>query len=249
MGKYFSTDTDTSKYGIVNEEKNAVAMPSTDNLTVPLSNEKKERLSIIKQDNAPTQDDYIDMVKVQADAATDMVKKYSEESKQELKNQFEKFSPVELFEKINQLIFVVADLSNRVSSMEQTIKTGKVEQPQEMEITDPETLYRIQSRMEKRGIDNFEDAAPKSIPQQPENNTVDVPDINDVRRRLAEIKSGVKSIPSEGLVDKSIKLEEVFPNLDDEAYSAAYAAMQQNKVVEVTEERPQPGAMRGITGF
>jgi hypothetical protein len=255
MGKYFSSNTDTSKFELT-ESVDKITVPSVDNLTTPLSSQVKEKLSQTRIDTPTTQDDYIDAVKVQVDQVSDMVKKYSDESKKELKNQFEKFAPVELFEKINQLIFVIADMSNRISTLEQIIATNfniqNQAQPKMVEITDPADLYRLQTRMDKLGEDELSSTVtPQNIPSQPKNSNNVMPDVNDVRRQLNNIKQGKsKSIPSEGFTDKGIKLEEVFPDLDDEAYSAAYTVMNKLKPTDnVVEETPQPGSMRGITGF
>ena len=47
-----------------------------------------------------------------------MLTKRKRELKTKVKNQFELFSPAELFEKLNQIMFVLADLGNRISSLE-----------------------------------------------------------------------------------------------------------------------------------
>lgn len=257
MGKYFSADSDLTKFTGFEEKPNTV-IPSVNNLTDPLPTDSKEKLSTVRQDNIPmTQDDYIDMVRVQADAATQMVNRYSQETKKVMEQQFEKFAPVELFEKLNQIIFTIADLSNRITSLEQKIDhisngTPIQEKKQPLEITDPEQLYRFQNKLDSL----IASKKPESIPVNAQTNNISEDDIsgidiNTVRRRLEDARAGnIRKLPDEGLIDESIKLEEVFPDLDDDAYTAAYSAMNQYSKVDRTEtSKPEPGTLRNITGF
>lgn len=251
MGKYFSSDSDLTKFNI-SEEKQTSAMPSADNLTSPLPTASKEKLSVVRQENMPmTQDEHIDMVRVQADAASEMVNRYSRDTKKMIEQQFEKFAPAELFEKLNQVIFTLADLSNRISKLESkvdAIVTGVVvPEKKPIEITDPEQLYRLQNKLEEMGKINN----PESIPDSDTINSEDKPNIEEIKKRLADAKSGkVRKLPSEDLVDESVKLEEMFPNLDSEAYTAAYSAMNNYNKVENTEStKPAPGTLRNLTGF
>lgn len=250
MGKYFSKDSDLTKFNIA-EEKSKQAIPTSDNLTTPISETTREKLATIRRDSPQTQDDYIDMVRVQADAASDMVNKYSNDAKKMMEQQFEKFAPAELFEKLNQIIFTLADLSNRITSLEHRVTTG-VPTPEKkpIEITDPEQLYKLQNRLDEL----TKVRSPESIPDTRSNDTAsseDKPDITEIKKRLLEAKSGkTRKIPSEGLADEAIKLEEVFPNLDDEAYQAAYTAMNKyNKVEHSEESKPEPGSLRNLSGF
>lgn len=253
MGKYFSSDSDLTKFNI-SEEKQTSAIPSADNLTSPLPTASKEKLSIVRQENMPmTQDEHIDMVRVQADAASEMVNKYSKDTKKMIEQQFEKFAPIELFEKLNQVIFTLADLSNRISKLEKkidAISTGVViPERKPIEITDPEQLYRLQNK-----LDEFSKTTPEPIPESQDNENIGVedrPSIEEIKKRLSDAKSGkVRKLPDEGLTDESVKLEEMFPNLDSEAYTAAYSAMSKYNKVESTEAtKPAPGTMRNLTGF
>ena len=79
MGKYFSNDTDLKIHIDDNEKNSNIVIPSTDNLTQPLSETTKEKL--LKNKFEPTNvDEYIDMVKVQTQQTTQMVQRYSEDS-------------------------------------------------------------------------------------------------------------------------------------------------------------------------
>lgn len=242
MGKYFSKDSELSKYVLPeNTESVKNVIPLTDNLTNTLSDTTKEKLS--KRFEPTNQDEYIDMVREQTDHVSNMIKKYSDESKKEFKNQFDKFAPAELFEKLNQLIFVVADLSNRITSLENKFSNNNTppNSKNEIEISDPADLFRLQHE-----LDTLDSS--KRFNQKPQN----IPDVSAIREHLSNIKQGnkVRTIPTEEYIDKGIKLEEVFPNLDDEAYQAVYSSLSKQKTHDyTTDDKPTPGGMRGITGF
>lgn len=248
MGKYFSNDSDFSQYNL-EEEKHSNVIPSTDNLTKPLSDKTKEKLSRTPND-AVNEDDYINLVKEQTEQVSSMISKYSEESKQELHNQFKKFQPVEIFEKLNQLIFVVAQLNNKISKLENTL-LGIEEEKQNRVITDPAQLYKLQEK--EKMLENIN--IPENIPVQeiktPDNfKKNERPDINVLRQQINDAKNG-KKIPNYEYSDNSINLEEVFPDLDDEAYQAAYASSMRLEKTKskAVEQTPTPGKMKGITGF
>jgi len=263
MSKYFKKDSNAfDNYPVTEEDSVDVSRftPSTDNLTQPLSEEKKEKLSVASQKpKEPTNtNEYIHHVEKQTEQVSHMMKDYSEQSKQELINQFEKFSPVEMFEKMNQLFFVTVDLSKKIQSLEDKIdlifnivtvgaKAQGINIPKQnnetQTIKDPAKLYAMQ-QMEEKGIDTI---SPQSIPKQPEEQEPQI-DINEVKKKLNDIKKG-KKIPNEGFTDKSVNLEEMFPNLDDEAYQAAYNAMDKIPKQTTTEEKPVPGNMKNIVGF
>jgi|SaaInlStandDraft_4_1057021.scaffolds.fasta_scaffold28399_2 hypothetical protein len=239
MGKYFSSDSDLSQYNV--SEENSIdttnVIPSTDNLTKPLSDETKEQLI---QSTPSTTDEHINVVKQQTEHVSQMIQTYSEESKQEFKNHFEKFAPAELFEKLNQLIFVVTDLSNRITSLENnTSGTPPNKTHIRKEISNPQELYEMQEH------GNISESI-----KIPDNNQTPV-DIESVKKDIANIKKGKtpKNIPSDGLTDNTVNLEEMFPDLDDDGLQAAYASMSEKKVDRTTVIKPVPGNMRSITGF
>lgn len=65
---------------------------------------------------------------------------------------------------------------------------------------------------------------------------VDYMDINVVRNKLDNMKSEtIPSIPLEDYIDNGIKLEEVFPDMPDEAYQAAYKSLN-------SKHKPNPGS-------
>ncbi len=250
MGKYFSSDSDLTKFNIEEVEHKA-AIPTADNLTSPLPQATKDKLAQQRIEPPATQDDHIDMVKVQADFASEMVGKYSRETKKIVEQQFEKFAPAELFEKLNQILFTIVDLSNRVTSLEKTILANSNGMPTQekkpITITDPEQLYRLQGRIDE--LTKIEQ--PASIPQQAASDNNERPHVDELRSMLADAKNGkARKIPSEGFVGDGVKLEEMFPNLEDAAYTAAYTAMNTyNKTEHTDSKKPEPGSLRNLNGF
>lgn len=240
MAKYFQDNLDAEKIADIVESNtiegikipNRVLFGETKDTGGSLSNSQKNVIEEM----------YVDTILTKHNEATAMVEKYSEETKTRIKNEFEKFAPIELFGKINQLIFVVADLANRITQLEDVIKTSKnLEQPQN-------TTDTVVDGIDKR-------VSPPAKTQK----SIEHPSIHEtqrlmdtVRERLNNAKSGnpVPRIPIDGLQQSDTKLEEIFPNLDDDAYEAAYAAIAQNKPkVQTQTEKPSPGNMRGMHGF
>lgn len=250
MGKYFSNDSDLSNYTTVADESvdtTKLAMPTNHILNQSSSVDSKEILQQFPKNNdykqPTTTDEHIDFVKNQNALANHMVNSYSEELKTKVKNQFELFSPAELFEKLNQIMFVLADLGNRISSLENTTKNNMVSNNAnnsnngKIELSNPEDLLKFEKSLEQNN--------PKPI----NDNTYLNP--NEVKAALSNIRQGniPKNIPSSEYIDNGLNLEEIFPHLDDEAYQAAYKAMSENKISNTDTQMPSPGNMRGITGF
>lgn len=245
MSKYFSQDSELFNYTseVTSDDPNnkSPVIPSTENLTSPLDEQKKESLRIPA--DSIDENDYISLVHKQTAAVSDMVAQYSHDSKQEIKRQFDKFSPAELFEKMNQMMFVISTLNNKVDELSSLFAKTQMDTPSEdKELSNPEDLY-VRQEKQRVIIQN------ENIPQQiPTKSTVDsVPAIGDITKQLSNIKSGAPQLPDDGYTDSSINLEQMFPDLDDEAYQAAYSSMTQSDTPSKTEvKRPTPGDMRGI---
>lgn len=264
MGKYFSNDSDLLNYAVTDDNSVDVtnAIPHTDNLTQPLSDETKQKLTEKNHtDTISTEDEYINIVKEQSIKTSDMIQKYSDESKQEIKNQFAKFAPAELFEKMNQILFVLTTLSNKVDTLEKTIlqnvkSVDNTTNNGKLEVRNPADLYKIQQTEKINTTSEKDDTPiiPHSIPNKSQKveTSPQMPDVNEVKKQLENIKKGIKPrMPGDGYTDKSVNLEQMFPNLDDEAYQAAYRAIdqQQNPGDSTTSTKPEPGKMRGLNGF
>ncbi len=218
MSKYFSNNTDFSHYPI-NDDGNIPTsnIPEFTNENI-ISDEKKDILTN-KQNNIE-----LERIREQNIQLQKMLDNYTTETKSNIPNQFNNFAPAEIFEKLNQLIFVVSNLSNRITDMENTLK-------QQNRIITPTTTSRTIS--DPSQIVEFEKEFSK----------------NKVQATLENIKKG-KNIPMEDYIDNSVRLEEMFPELDDEAYQAGYNALSQIKSTNNKPTDVTVGNMRaGLNGF
>jgi len=276
MGKYFSNNTDLSKYNITIDnsiDTSKLVIPSTNNLTNPLSNETKEKLAIQRTPlDAINEDDHINLVKEQTLEVTKVIQQYSKESKEEFKQHFERFAPAELFEKINQMIYVVTQLANKVTTLETIIKNSYINnetsskssnektefndlQETNIMVTEPQRIPTITKKSQSAFPSVSEvkkELLNKHNPTLQNVNKKAMPSIDEVRQQLADIQNGknIKSLPSEDYNDESLNLEELFPDLENDAYQAAYASMAKSKEkLDKTDVTPTPGKMKGITGF
>ena len=260
MGKYFSNDSDLSKYNFTEDSVDASrVIPSTDNLTQPLTEKVKNNLS--NRGKTPTiaknEDEYISIVREQTDSITDSIHKYSEETKQEITNNFKKFSPVELFEKMNQMLFIIGELSNKIKSLESKIDLLCDTSPVQPNKSQNSEKFMQESTpntaIEEKYVKNVQSIPQKTIQAPAPKKTADSIDMmnkTEVKNQLQGIISGKTRLPTDGYIDGGVKLEEVFPNLDDEAYQAAYKTMaEQKEEVKLSNSKPIPGKMRAITGF
>lgn len=238
MGKYFSNDSNFSQFDITDENSidvtkvspnNAVISESLDDDTIELLSSK---YAALKQNIS---DEDLNIVKVHKEIQeiNNIVENYSEETKKEIKNQFNVFGPAELMGKMNQIMFMMMNLNDRLISIEGAIKNQPVEKPKSQTINDPRDLINID----------------KSLNRLEQTNNI--PSIDDIKIQLEKIKSGKVpvSIPDEDYIDKSVNLEEIFPDLEDEAYQAAYSAMKIKQKTQSETTPVSPIAMKHITGF
>lgn len=256
MSKYFTKDSVVFSNLTFEEEKleeNKKAIPLTDNLTNPLPNEIKNKLQKKKQkiQIADEEDTYIEDILEQSEHISKVIKDYADSKKEEIDNKFNKFAPAEMFEKINQLIYVVTQLNNRLVNIEDLLKNSNSLETNNKELTQHkiENTQIVKKEDKSNSENQFLD---KSLGFK--NKDVEMPSIEQISKHLASLSSGGKgTIPIENYLDsESVKLEEIFPHLDDEAYQAGYSTMlkyknQQNK--QGTQSNPAPGSMKGIIGF
>lgn len=109
---------------------------------------------------------------------------------------FKDFSPLEIFARLNQLSYLMIKLNARMTGLED-----------KMDI--------LISRMEYKNND--------VVVRENINAPSDVIDLNTAKSFLNALSNN--EIDSAGFIDKSIKLEEVFPDRPDAAYRAAYQAI------------------------
>lgn len=216
MSKYFSNNTNFSNYPISEDgsvETSTIPEFTNENI---LSAENRELLSTNNSSE-------LEKLKLQNEQLQKMLNTYMAETNTNIPNQFNQFAPAELFEKLNQLIFVVSNLSNRITDMEKTIAghKNKVVEHKTTTISDPAQIIAFEKEYNR----------------------------NNVQETLDNIKKG-KNIPMEDYIDNSVRLEEMFPELGDEAYQAGYNALSQIKPTVTKPTDITAGQMRGgMNGF
>lgn len=216
MSKYFSKDTNFTNYPISEDgsvETSTIPEFTNENI---ISNENRELLS---SNNSSE----LEKLKQQNEQLQKMINTYTTETNTNVPNQFNHFAPAELFEKLNQLIFVVSNLSNRITDMEKTINNqqNKINEKRPTTISDPAQIMAFEKEYNR----------------------------NNVQAALDNIKKG-KNLPMEDYIDNSVRLEEMFPEMGDEAYQAGYNALSQIKPNVTKPTEIAVGQMRGgMNGF
>jgi hypothetical protein len=270
MSKYFTNDVDVSLshaesiQSSLRTEQNVV--PSADNLTnsSQIDENTRKLLTPTKEFRSPKDaiddEDYIQLVYEQSAEVTESIKKFSNDTKQEIKNVFDKFAPAEIFEKLNQLIYVVTQLNNRVASLEELIQNNSPQittnvqnnsQPIIKTNSIDTTITETMSTNSDLGIPvNHHTPFSNRPTEVTSEDDQPMMTVAEIKHHLRDITSGKSPsiLPTNGYLDKSINLEKIFPNMDDEAYQAAYSsiASAQNKP-SLDVAPPTPGKMRGIT--
>ncbi len=238
MSKYFSNDTNLSKYDMT--ETNSVDVTMATHIPSELSeNITHEQKELLNKPYIPMNtDEHISYVREQSNQIKKMVETYSEESKQTITNNFSKFAPAELFEKLNQIIFILANINNRLTALEDNSKEAKKTNPSINEaISDPKELYEFHKRQE---LNENRSTAEQQI---------SVSEAQQIMKKILNGENPLK-IPDEGFVDKSMDLEELIPNLPDDAYQAAYASMAKaENTFNSPGEKIITTNMRNLTGF
>lgn len=115
----------------------------------------------------------------------------------------------EILEKLSQHSFLMIQINDRLMKIENMLLslTGAEITPKETgvgrELT-PRELYEESLKADEK---------------------IDYMDVNVVRKKIDTMKDNIPNIPLEDYIDNGVKLEELFPNMPDEAYQAAYKSM------------------------
>lgn len=239
MGKYFSNDSNLLNYDISDDttvDMTKVAMPDISHQETPLSTEKRSLLEPARVDVSEQQslDEKINEIQNQNQ---EIAEEFNRIGRERVKQTFKSFDELEVLERLNQITFLLVEQNNRITNVENVLKSfGNInpQQPiketlndREMEVETEASLNQDISQLSAIDKHKLElEAANKPLSNE------DLMNPQKVSQEISRISSGkVPSIPTEGLTDNSIKLEEIFPDRDPEAYQAAY------KSLEDTEKR------------
>ena len=161
-------------------------------------------------------------------------------------------------ERLNQITLLLVQQNARLDNIENFLKSsdGQNNFDNKKPFEDSVTQENLTER--EREIDN----EPKDVSQmtpterhiyETQERPVDYTNIDDVKKEIGKIKSGTPpSIPDEGFSDNSVKLEEIMPGREPEAYQAAYKSMEEAKKLDPSfgySKSPKGGYNGSNAGF
>ena len=146
-----------------------------------------------------------------------------------IEESFKTFKPAELFERLNQITFLMIEMNNRMTAIEAQMRNGNLSNTNDKPLSPKE---------------QFEQS-------NPEKNNDQMPTVEQVKNEIkkAQSEKKVPGIPTEDYIDKGVKLEEIFPEQSNEALQAAYESMAETEKETVNNSSiglNSNGGMKGI---
>ncbi len=222
MSKYFDSENFESFEEDIksSQEPKAQYQPATDNninhIKEKLSpNSAETHASKIKEDT-----EFVNKV------VDNLENTITDRDKYNLNNTYEKFSGAEIFQKLNQVVFLLVELNTRIANVEEILAVN---------------------------TNNITPLKPKLTPREQYESNEDVDntdlfDISNVKEQLNNISKKIPKIPGEDYLDKSKNLEDIFPNAPEEAIQASYNSMR--NIDDIVEgEKVIPKGMQNLNGF
>jgi len=218
MSKYFNnTESLSTPISEVSEENDSIIPTHIQQLDDSGKSNLQSKLN-------STFDDEIKRVASQSaiiDDSMDELKKVTD-SYTEIENALKKFKPLELFERLNQITFLMIEMRNRLDAIENHLKIDEEKPPKS-----PIEHFNESSYNKDNDLMN-----PKVVKEQ----------LNNIQR------GGIPTIPNENYIENGANLEEMFPGKPDEAYQAAYKSLAENqdKLNTQTTSKSPKGGIQGI---
>lgn len=200
MSKYF---TDESEISSLTEQ---LPTDNQSNFVVPTPQAVKQQEIPIQETPETitpppkTVEEHIAHVNAQNNEITRAVKEISETTATEIKNTFESMEVLELFERMNQISFLLIKMNNRLTSIEE-VMVGKQDVASLSDV--PEVKLSPREQFIQQG-------------------SKDLTPVEEANKKLSDAQKGVTGLPSEDYIDKGANLEKMFPNMPEEAYQASY---------------------------
>jgi len=229
MSKYFTDDTSTLTNQLEEQtEEVNYAMPT------PMAVDKSIRDKIIQQDTptpiqAPTSvEEHIAVVNHQNKTVNKMMEEITAGTAEKITNTFESLSTLELFERMNQISFLLVKMNSRLDSIEKAINNGNISVNTTQTYTQVDTketadVDKVDYQEQAKIKDDISKLSPRE--QYAMEQTKTLSPLETAQKQLADgIKTG-GAMPDEGYVDSSTNLEKIFPNMPDDAYQAAYESI------------------------
>ena len=223
MSKYFSNDSNIDTTHITPDEvSRAIPTPPKVEKSPAMTSEQFVTPTKIEEE----------VLKVAAQSA--IVKETMDEinrvNPRKIEESFKTFKPAELFERLNQITFLMIEMNNRMTAIEAQMKSG--------------VLYGDKSDKPLSPKEQFEQSNTNTNNEQ----MMTVAQVKEEIKR-AQTEKKVPSIPTEDYIDKGVRLEEIFPEQSNEALQAAYESMAETEKEGAGNNSITPtknGGMKGI---
>jgi len=198
MSKYFSNDT-TIDTSYISKEPISRAMPT------PQEVEQSPAMSSDQLVTPTKIEEEVLQVAAQSAIINEAMDEINRVNPTKIEESFKTFKPAELFERLNQITFLMIEMNNRMTAIEKQIRNGDIQNTNDRPLTP---------------IEQFE----QSNPGKNDDQMMTVEQVkNGIKKAQAEKK--VPGIPTEDYIDRGVKLEEIFPDQSNEALQAAYESI------------------------
>ena len=205
MSKYFSNTSNIDTTHIKTQEVHrAIVQPV---IRETLSNYDRDTLN----NNTQTIEDEILQVAAQSAIVNETMNEINRINPRKIEDTLKSFKPAELFERLNQITFLMIEMNNRLTAIESILSKS--------------------SRLETHPDEEPE--KPLSPREMFDQNNTSSPSmsVEEARKLMTEKinEKKIPGIPSEDYIDKGVKLEEIFPKQSNEAIQAAYETISESE--------------------
>jgi hypothetical protein len=229
MSKYFTDDTTslTNQLEEQLEETNyVIPTPAAVDTTIQ---EKINQQNIKDIDQKPTSvEEHIAIVNNQNKTVNKMMHEITSGTAEEITNTFETLSTLELFERMNQISFLLVKMNSRLDNIEKVIRNNtSTEQKTNNKVDQhivPDTTAseKVDYQEVERNKSEISKLSPRE--QYELGTSKNLSPLEAAQKQLAD---GIKNnmMPDEGYDGIGTNLEKIFPNMPAEAYQSAYESI------------------------
>lgn len=221
MSKYFTDDNDISSLTEQLEPTESYATPIPNAVDVSYKEQISQQTPI--ETTAPTApqkpttvEEHIAAINTQNKQVDNAMKKISEQTAKEIENTFETIAPLELFERMNQLTFLMVQMNNKLTAIETILSEGVDLNTKNITVPKAEPEVKL---------------TPKE--QYLQETTKEMTPLEEAHNQL---KTGMEAhgngLPTDGYTGAGTNLEKMFPNMPEEAYQAAYQGMNDEQALK-----------------
>lgn len=219
MSKYFTDDNDLSSLTTqIEQPTTSVATPIPNPVDNSIQNQINSQNEIPKKPtNVPTSvEEHIASVTAQNNEVNTAMKHITQAAGEQIENDFKSLAPLELFERMNQLTYLIVKMNNKLTAIEKLLIDGG----------DAKTELDAANIRTESATHNTSTTTSVSPKEQYLKQQEDSKRLSAVELAQQQLSKGMynhgNGLPSEGYADESNNLEKIFPNMPEEAYQAAY---------------------------